>query len=88
MPGAYLELHKDDAAQHNIRNGDLVEVESRRGKISLPAWINGRGRPPQGTVFIAFFDESLLVNDLTLDAIDPFSKQPDFKKATVRIRRV
>ncbi len=88
MPAAYLEIHPADAQQYNVRSGDRVQVASRRGTIELQAWVNGRGRPPQGTVFIPFFDETLLVNDLTLDAIDPFSKQPDYKKSAVRISKV
>jgi nitrate reductase NapA len=31
-------------------------------------------------VFASFLDEELLINLLTLDARDPFSKQPDHKK--------
>ena len=87
MPRAYVEVHPDDAAMYGIHNGDQVIVESRRGALELQAWLKGRGEPPKGTVFIPFFDETLLVNDLTLDAIDPFSKQPDYKKAAVRIRK-
>ena len=52
------------------------------------AWIEGRGDPPQGTVFVPFFDEGRLINDLTLDAHDPFSKQPDFKKCAARVSRI
>ncbi len=88
MPGGYLELHAEDAAALDLRNGDQVKVESRRGSLVIPVWIDGRGQPPRGTVFIPFFDETLLVNDLTLDALDPFSKQPDYKKSAVRIRKV
>ena len=88
MPGGYLEIHAEDAAAHDLRNGDKVKIESRRGSLVIPVWIDGRGQPPRGTVFIPFFDESLLVNDLTLDALDPFSKQPDYKKSAVRIRKV
>ncbi|MFT5328302.1 MAG: nitrate reductase NapA [Planctomycetaceae bacterium] len=88
MPGAYLEVHAEDAAALDIRNGDKVKAESRRGSLVIPVWIDGRGQPPRGTVFIPFFDETLLVNDLTLDALDPFSKQPDYKKSAVRIRKV
>ncbi len=88
MPSAYIELNELDARTANIRNGDIVRVESRRGSIDFPAWVGGRGEPPQGTVFVPFFDESMLVNDLTLDAVDPFSKQPDYKKAAVRIQKV
>ena len=88
MPAAYVELHAEDAAKLDIRNGDRIKIESRRGSLEMQAWIDGRGRPPQGTVFVPFFDETLLVNELTLDAIDPFSKQPDFKKSAVRIRKL
>ena len=34
-----------------------------------------------------FFDESLLINRLTLEAYDPFSKQPDYKKCAARVRK-
>lgn len=88
MPTAYVEMHAEDAASLGIRNGDHVTLASRRGQIEIQAWIEGRGRPPKGTVFVPFFDESKLVNVLTLDAVDPFSKQPDYKKSAVRIRKV
>ena len=48
----------------------------------------GRGRPPQGTLFVPFFDESYLINLVTLDAMDNISKQPDYKKCAVRLQRV
>ncbi len=88
MPGAYAELHPEDAARHGVKNGDRIKMESRRGSLVIPVWIDGRGKPPKGTVFVPFFDETLMINDLTLDAVDPFSKQPDYKKAAVRISKV
>ena len=88
MPTAYVEVHPQDAEDMNIRQGETVIVESRRGKTELPVWINGRGQPPQGTVFVPFFDETKLINDVTLDEHDPFSKQPDYKKCAARIRKV
>ena len=87
MPHAYIEIHPADATRLGIQSGQRVVVESRRGAIELPAWIDGRGAPPQGTVFIPFFDERLLVNQITLDAHDPFSKEPDYKKSAVRLRK-
>jgi nitrate reductase NapA len=32
--------------------------------------MDGRGAPPPGTLFIPFFDESMLVNRVTLEAHD------------------
>ncbi|NNM26997.1 MAG: molybdopterin-dependent oxidoreductase [Phycisphaerales bacterium] len=87
MPGAYVEMNRVDARRLGIRSGEKVVLETKRGGIELPAWIGGRGEPPEGTVFVPFFDETLLINDLTLDAHDPFSKQPDYKKCAVRVRK-
>ena len=36
---------------------------------------------------LPFFDEKLLVNELTLDAMDNISKEPDFKKCAVRVQK-
>ena len=88
MPSAYVEVHPEDARALNIKNGDLVEVASRRGSVELPVWIEGRGRPPKGTVFVPFFDETRLINEVTLHLFDRFSKQPDYKKCAVRLRKV
>ncbi|MBN8525080.1 MAG: molybdopterin-dependent oxidoreductase [Planctomycetes bacterium] len=87
MPHAYIELHPDDAAALGVKSGDKVTVESRRGSLTLPAWIKGRGQPPKGSCFVPFFDERLQINLVTKDYHDPFSKQPDFKKCAVRLRK-
>ncbi len=86
-PHAYIEINPADGQRLGIATGDQVVVESRRGTVTLPAWINGRGKPPTGSVFVPFFDERILINNVTLHAHDPFSKQPDFKKCAVRIRK-
>ena len=61
---------------------------SRRGSLELVVEIDGRGRPPRGTVFVPFFDESAIINLVTLDAMDNISKQPDYKKCAVRLERL
>jgi len=87
MPNAYVEIHPDDAAEAGIGNGDAVVVATRRGDLKLTAWIDGRGAPPKGSLFMPFFDEKRLVNLLTLDAFCPVSKEPDYKKCAARIRK-
>ena len=86
-PTAYIELNRADALGLGLQDGAEVRVVSRRGELTLPAKIDHRGKPPRGTVFIPFFDESQLVNVLTLDALDNISKEPDYKKCAVRIER-
>jgi nitrate reductase NapA len=88
VPHAYVELNRADAERLGVRSGQEVRVVSRRGSLELPVQLDGRGQPPAGSVFIPFFDERLLANVLTLDAMDNISKQPDFKKCAVRLERV
>ena len=87
MPEAYVEINPDDAARMGITNGSDVKISSRRGSIVMKAMINGRGNPTMGQVFVPFFDEKYLINELTLDAFCPISKQPDYKKCAVKIER-
>ncbi|WP_438013623.1 molybdopterin-dependent oxidoreductase [Sorangium sp. So ce315] len=87
MPQAYLEMNREDARKLGVGDGEVVIVESRRGALELPVWIEGRGAPAPGSVFVPFFDETVMVNRATLEAHDPLSKQPDYKKCAVRIRR-
>ena len=88
MPHAYVELHPDDAASYGIQNGEKIKVISRRGTTVLPASINERGLPTKGQVFVPFFDENMMINDVTLDAFCPISKEPDYKKCAVKIEKV
>jgi nitrate reductase NapA len=87
VPAAYAELNRADAEEMGVKKGDRITVVSRRGRLELPVEIDGRGRPPRGTVFVPFFDEAKLINLITLDAMDNISKQPDYKKCAIRIER-
>ncbi len=88
MPQAYVEMHRRDAREAKLSNGEVVILETRRGSMRLPVWLNGRGKPPRGTVFVPFFDERMMINDLTLHDYDPHSRQPDYKKCAARIRKI
>ena len=47
-----------------------------------------RGQPPRGSLFIPFFDQRLLVNNITLGDPDPISFQPDYKKCAATVAKV
>jgi nitrate reductase NapA len=87
VPQSYVEMHPADAAEKGLKNGDLVKLKTRRGELELPLWVSGRGHPPRGSVFVPFFDERLMINDLTLDAVCPVSKEPDYKKCAVDVQK-
>ena len=88
VPEGYVEVHPLDAKELGILNGTKVKISSRRGSLVLKALIDGRARPHKGHFFVPFFDEKLLINEVTLDAYCPISKQPDYKKCAVKIEKV
>ncbi len=90
-PGPFVEIHPEDAEALGIGPRDRVEIRSRRGRAVLPAEVTDRVRP--GNCFAPFhwsdmFGEDLAVNALTSDAVDPVSRQPEFKIAAVALQRV
>jgi anaerobic selenocysteine-containing dehydrogenase len=93
-PEVWVELHADDASAIDVVEGELVEIESRRGHIVAPVRI---GTVRRGVVFVPFhygyFDRDApdgeghprAANELTETVWDPVSKQPMFKVAAVRV---
>ena len=88
VPEAQMFMHPSDAKKRGFMNGQEVKIVSRRGEMKVRVEIRGRNEPPEGLVFVPFFDEGHLVNKLTLDATCPISKQTDFKKCAVRVVKV
>jgi nitrate reductase NapA len=88
VPEAVVFMHPDDARARKLQRGMECKVVSRRGEIVARVETRGRNKPPQGLVFVPFFDESRLVNKLTLDATCPISKETDFKKCAVKITKI
>ena len=85
FPDAWVFMHPKDAEKRGLKRGDAVKLVSRRGEMVTKVETRGRNKVPEGLVFVPFFDESRLVNKLTLDATCPISKETDFKKCAVKI---
>ena len=62
-------------------------MSSRRGEMKTRLETRGRNRPPKGLVFVRWFDESQLINRLTLDATCRLSKETDYKKCAVKVTK-
>jgi assimilatory nitrate reductase catalytic subunit len=87
-PEATLSIRREDAARRGLKDGDLVTLASRRGRLVLPLETTDDLAP--GTVFAAMhwsgqFLDSGGINEATIGAVDPDSKQPELKHAAVRI---
>ena len=88
VPEALCYMNPLDAKELGVKRRDLVLVESRRGRVRARVETRGRNRPPQGLVFVPWFDERVYINKVTLDATCPISKQTDYKKCAIRITKV
>jgi ferredoxin-nitrate reductase len=95
-PDVWIELSPVDAHELDVAEGDIVRLESARGRIEGRARVSSL-RP--GVVFVPFHygDWDLLdegkrghrtANELTITYWDPVSKQPMFKLAAVRATKV
>ncbi|MGN6135564.1 MAG: molybdopterin oxidoreductase family protein [Aureliella sp.] len=78
-----VEIHPEDARALSIRDGDRVQVTSRRGSAVVRAWVTSTVQP--GHLFMSMHD--CQTNHLTLEAVDPLSRQPSYKHCAVSIRR-
>ncbi|UCC17370.1 MAG: formate dehydrogenase subunit alpha [Dehalococcoidales bacterium] len=82
-PEAEVEINPADAARMDVKQGDLVELESRRGKVITKVKITDRS--PEGVAFMTFHFKEAPVNQLTLDKLDPVAKIPGYKVSSIRI---
>jgi nitrate reductase NapA len=87
-PEAFAELNPRDAGELGIQNGEMVRIKSKRGSVELKVVLNGKGTPRRGSVFVPFFDQNKLINEVTLDSYCPISKEPDYKKCAVKIEKL
>jgi nitrate reductase NapA len=85
VPKALCFMHKADAERLGVIQGQVVWVESRRGKVKAHVETRGRNRVPKGLIYVPWFDEKVFINKVCLDATCPISKQTDFKKCAVKV---
>lgn len=90
-PDVFVQISHGDALRYKISGGDMVEIESRRGKIYAHAQL---GDIIPGHIFIPFHygywdnpGHPRAADELTITGWDPVSKQPHYKYAAVRIRK-
>ncbi|MGE5217944.1 MAG: formate dehydrogenase subunit alpha [Chloroflexota bacterium] len=82
-PAARIEINPADGARLKIEDGQAVRVASRRGTVVLRAWVTQR--TTVGVVFIPMHFAEAAANLLTIEALDPLAKIPEYKACAVRI---
>jgi formate dehydrogenase alpha subunit len=83
-PQARIEINPADGARLKIEDGEVVRVSSRRGTVVLRAWLTQR--TTVGVVFIPMHFHEAAANLLTIDALDPLAKIPEYKACAVRVQ--
>jgi formate dehydrogenase major subunit/formate dehydrogenase alpha subunit len=84
---ALVEVNPDDAARLGLNGRKRVSIKSRRGQIEAAAWVTDR--VPPGMVFANFhFPGEQNANLLTIAALDPIAKIPEYKICAVKVQAV
>ena len=82
----FAEINPEDASSLKIKDGDMVEVSSRRGKVNVEAKLTERS--PKGLIFMTFHFAEASANILTNSAFDPSGKTPEYKVCAVKVGKV
>ena len=82
-----LELSPEDMASLGVAEGEVVQMSSRRGSITVPVHLDRTLRP--GLAFMTpHFPDQADTNVLTLDTWDPKSGTAEFKATAIRVDRL
>ena len=86
-PETLVEINPQDAKVIGIKSSKTVRLSSRRGEMLAQAIVTERVAP--GLVFGNFhFPDEQNVNNLTIAALDPIAKIPEYKVCAVKVEAV
>jgi formate dehydrogenase major subunit/formate dehydrogenase alpha subunit len=86
-PESLVEIHPEDAVRLGLNGSRTVRVTSRRGEMIARAVVTDRVSP--GLIFGNFhFPGAQNVNNLTIAALDPIAKIPEYKVCAVRVEAI
>jgi len=83
---ALIEVNPYDALRLGLNGNRRVRVTSRRGSIVAEAWITER--VPPGMVYANFHFPEASANELTIAALDPVAKIPEYKICAVKVESI
>ena len=79
----FVEINPEDAKALGVKDGEKVKVKSRRGEIEIAAKVTPDIM--KGIIFIPFHFVECCANKLTIAALDPFAKMPEFKVCAAKV---
>jgi len=84
-PEVLVEMSPQDAEELKVKDGEFVEVTSRRGKIKAKVKVTEKSG--KGVVFMSFHFHEAAANLLTNAALDPVAKIPEYKVCAVKVKK-
>ncbi len=85
-PRAWVEMNPRDARGLRLKPQDSVDVVSRRGRVrAIELRLTETVAP--GQVFMPFHFAEANANQITQNAFDPYSREPNYKQAAVRVEK-
>lgn len=84
-PECLIEINSRDAANMGIQDMEEIRLVSRRGSMTAKAKI--ADVVAKGMVFVPFHFAEAAANNLTIAALDPLAKIPEYKVCAVRVEK-
>jgi formate dehydrogenase alpha subunit len=86
-PETLVEISPEDANRIGLNGKTVIRVKSRRGEMIAKAIVTDR--VPPGLIFGNFhFPGAQNINNVTIGALDPIAKIPEYKVCAVRVEPV
>ncbi len=83
----YVSINPKDAGSIGAKEGDMLVLSSRRGRMEAPARLSTSVEP--GTLFLPIHFGENPTNVLTnAEAVDPLAKIPEFKVSAVKVEKL
>ena len=85
-PEANASLHPKTLRKMQVKPGEMITVETRRGSINIMA--RADRAVSEDMIFVPFAYVEAAANVLTNPSLDPFGKIPEFKFSACRVAKV
>jgi len=86
LAGPMVMISTEDAKALGISHGEKITVATRRGEIQTPA--NVTDKIGKGTIYVPFHYWEAPANRLTINAVDPVAKIPEYKVCAARVAKI
>jgi formate dehydrogenase major subunit len=84
-PGPCVMINPNDMKKFNLKSGDMLVIESRRGRIA--ATTRADEHMLEGVIMMPFTFNEAAANLITNEELDPYGKIPEFKFCAVTLKK-